>query len=219
MIEILPSIASADMLSIQRTLDRLGNDGRLHLDMEDGNFIPNITFGMKTIRAISAYSGLSLNAHLMVTNPMLYIDDLAACGVKELSVHIEALPYPLEVLTYIRSKGMKAGLALNFITPVSVVEPFAEALDFLLIMTSEPDGGDQTFRASSLKRIAEARALLDPSVSIWVDGGIGEAQLPQVVAAGADTVVMGRAVVGHEDPKERIRYFTDMANNEPKTEE
>lgn len=211
MTEILPSIASSDMLYIGQTLDRLGKTGRLHIDIEDGNFVPNITFGMKTVRAIHAHSPLSLNAHLMVTNPMLYIDELAACGVQELAVHFESLPYPLEVLAYIRSKGMKAGLALNFVTPVCMLEPFIDGMDFLLIMTAEPDGESQRFQASACKRIAAARQLLGPEAEIWVDGGIGEAEFPQVLAAGANTVIMGRAIVGHEDPLARIAYFQALA--------
>ena len=210
MTEILPSIASADMLCIERTLQRLGDRGRLHLDIEDGNFVPNITFGMKTVRAISQNTKLSLNAHLMVTNPMLYIDDMADCGIKELAVHSEACPYPLEAMAYIRSKGMQAGLALNFNTPIAVLEPFIEDMDFLLIMTAEPDGEGQRFRSSSLRRIAAARAMLGEAGSIWVDGGIGEAELPLVCSTGASTVVMGRAVVSYEDPLARMEYLKTL---------
>ena len=207
---IIPSIASSDPLNIERTLRLLGDRGSLHLDIEDGNFIPNITFGMKTVRAIHRATSLPLNAHLMVTNPMDYLAAMAECGVTELCFHVESHPYPLQILNRIKSLGMKAGLAFNFSTPVSAAEPFCDDADFLLIMTSEEDGKGQIFHPRSLKRIAEARRMLAPEKSVWVDGGIGEAELPLVCGAGADTVIMGRAVVNAEDPWERIRYFTDL---------
>ena len=210
---IIPSIASAGMLNIESTLKKLGEAGTLHIDIEDGNFIPNITFGMKTVKEISKATKLSLNAHLMVTNPLAYIRPLAECGVKEAAFHLESSPYPLEVIREIKKYGMKAGLAFNFSTPVFHGEPFIEDLDFLLIMTSEPDGGNQSFRKSSLKRIYQARQLAGTEKSVWVDGGIGENELFMVCQAGADTAVMGRAVVQAKQPKERLSYFHMMMSN------
>ena len=207
---ITPSIASSNMLNIERTLKLLGTEGSLHIDIEDGNFIPNITFGMKTVQAIHQATPLPLNAHLMVTNPMDYIRPLAEQGVNELCFHIESTPYPLQVLNRIRSYGMKAGLAFNFATPIASAEPFFNDVDFILIMTSEEDDKGQIFHPGSLKRISQARRLLPAGKSIWVDGGIGEEQLPLVCQAGADTAVMGRAVVKAEEPLERIRYFTNL---------
>lgn len=207
---ITPSIASSNMLNIERTLQLLGTEGSLHIDIEDGNFIPNITFGMKTVQAIHQATPLPLNAHLMVTNPLDYVQPLAKQGVTELCFHIESTPYPLQVLNRIRALGMKAGLAFNFATPIASAEPFFDDVDFILIMTSEEDDKGQIFHPSSLKRIRQARQLLPKGKSIWVDGGVGEAQLPLVCEAGADTAVMGRAVVKDPDPLGRIRYFTNL---------
>lgn len=204
---IIPSIASAGMLNIESTIMKLGETGSLHLDIEDGNFVPNITFGLKTVREISRAAKLPLNVHLMVTNPMDYIRSLAECGVKEVAFHLESSLYPLEVIREIKGYGMKAGMAFNFATPVVNGEVFKKELDFFLIMTSEPDGENQVFRESSLKRIRQARRLAGKDKSVWTDGGIGERELAMVCRAGADTAIMGRAVVQAEDPEERLYYF------------
>lgn len=152
--------------------------------------------------------GNPLNAHLMTAQPMLWVKGLADCGVGAIAVHLESLPYPLVALNELRALNVSPGLALNFATPVSQIAPFIDDLDFVLIMTSEPDGKGQQFHPSSLERIRQARALLPAGKEIWVDGGVGEHQLPLVKAAGADAAVMGRAVFGALDPQERVTYFS-----------
>lgn len=206
--KIFPSLASANQLTLRNEILRLEESTTLHLDIEDGNFIPNITFGMKTVREVRSLCKNPLNAHLMVTRPMFWIRELADCGVSAIAVHFETVPYPLVALSQIRELGMSPGLALNFATPVSQLVPFIEDLDFVLIMTSEPDGRGQQFRPSSLERIRQVRALLPDDKEIWVDGGVGESQLPLVMAAGADGAVMGRAVFDAPDPQERVAYFS-----------
>ena len=208
MARIIASLASSDPLCYGQTLRKLEGAGSVHIDIEDGNFIPNITFGLKTVQAVHRATTLPLNAHLMVTNPLEYLEPLRACGVTELCFHIESSRYPLQVLRLIKDLGMKAGLAFNFSTPIEAAAPFAADADFFLVMTSEEDGRGQLFHPSSLPRIQKARALLSPEKAVWVDGGIGEAQLPLVLRAGADTVVMGRAVVQADDPLARLRHFS-----------
>lgn len=200
MATIIPSIASANPLSYKEELARLKHYPYLHIDVEDGNFLPNITFGMKTVKVITNETNAITDAHLLVTNPLFYIDPLAACGIKKLSFHIEAAPYPAEVLNKIREHGMDAGLAFNFKTPVTQALPFLSCLDYVLIMTSEPDNNGCLFCEAMLDKIREARKLLPPHISIWVDGGIGESQLPLVIEAGADTMIMGRAIWQAADP-------------------
>ena len=207
---IIPSIASARMLNIEDSLRRLSGCSSLHLDIEDGNFIPNITFGIKTIREISRASDIPLNAHLMVTNPEKYITPLGECGVKEIAFHLESSPYPLEIIHKIKRMGMKAGLAYNFATAIENGEAFFDDIDFLLVMTSEADGEDQRFRQSSLKRIRCARKLLGSKKPLWVDGGVGEKELPLVYGAGADTAVMGRAVVSDSNPVEKMKHLESL---------
>ena len=209
MIRILPSIASASPLFFGNTLDALCGCDMLHVDIEDGNFIPNITFGMKTVRAIADYTDMSLDIHIMATDPMQYLPQLLALPtVKSVAVHVESLPYPLTALNAIRSAGRRAGLAVNFATPLCVLTPFADELDYILVMSSEADGRDQSFRPSSLPRIRQAHALMNGHGGVTVDGGITNAALlKDVCRAGADCVVMGRAIVGSDNPLQALSLY------------
>lgn len=205
---IIPSIASANPLAYGEAIERLGGYPRLHIDIEDGNFIPNITFGMKTLRAIrDANPEIRLDAHLMVANPERYLPDLAELGIGEIAIHLESAPYPLAILNRARALGMSPGLALNFVTPVRALCPFMEEMDFLLLMTSEPDNKGERFHHTAPGRIAEAASLLGPGKKVWVDGGIGEAELPLVRDAGARVVIMGRAVFNAPDPAAKLAQF------------
>ena len=210
MILIDPSLASANPFNYQKAIESLGDVPRLHLDVEDGNFVPNITFGMKTIRAVADMATQKLDAHLMVTDPGLYLDDLMDAGVEAIAIHIESGIYPLVHLQKIRSRGCKAGLAFNCMAPVESALPYADQLDYLLIMTSEPDGRGQLFNPAMLGKIARARALFGPAMDIMVDGGISEALLPDVVAAGANIVVMGRAIWNAENPEAQYRRLMEQ---------
>jgi len=192
-VRLRPSIASADPIRIAGAIDSLGSWPYLHLDIEDGCFVPNITFGMRTVKAIAGYAKGEIDVHLMVRDPLPYIPALAALGVKSASVHAEAVGYPLEALGAIRRAGMAAGLALNFKTAPESLEPFLDALDYLLVMTAEPDGGGQRFSPALLKKLRRARAMLSDRQALWADGGIDRHNLIPVVEAGATDIVLGRA--------------------------
>jgi len=200
MFEIIPSIASADPLNIGAEILKLKNAPRLHLDIEDGNFVPNITFGIKMIKAVSGFCGKRLDVHIMANDPMRYFDTLKACGVESAAVHFESLGYPLEALNATRNLGMKPGLALNFKTGCREVLPFMDYADYVLIMTAEPDGNGEKFNPAMLEKIKEFRNSLPPGKEIWVDGSIGENELPLVLAAGADKIIMGRYLFSSPDP-------------------
>ena len=191
---IVPSVASADPLRIAEQIGQLGPGSPLHLDIEDGCFIPNITFGLKTIRAVAQIATGPLDAHLMTMRPEDWLVDLQRCGVTQVCGHIEALPYPKQFLRHAQALGMKAGLALNCKTHLAELLPFLDCMDYLLVMTSEADYGDQSFFPSSLQRVQEARALVGPDLPIWVDGGISEDRLTALETCGATTAVMGRAI-------------------------
>lgn len=206
-------MASANPLNYQKAIQSLGDIPRLHLDVEDGNFVPNITFGMKTIRAVADFATQKLDAHLMVTDPSLYLDELMDAGVDAIAVHIESGIYPLVHLQKIRGRGCRAGLAFNCMAPVESGLPYAAQLDYLLIMTSEPDGQGQLFNRAMLDKIARARALYGPEMDIMVDGGISEALLPDVAAAGANIVVMGRAVWNAADPEAQCKRLMNEGAN------
>ena len=211
MIRINPSVASADPLAIRESLRRLGKTPLLHVDIEDGNFVFNITFGLRAVRELARLAPAPLDAHLLVTNPGAYLADLAACGMAAAAVHYEAADYPLDLLGTIRKAGMRAGLALNFKTPAEALEPFAPALDYVIIMTAEPDAGGMRFHPPMLEKIARARTILPERVEVWADGGIGEAETPLVAEAGADTAVVGRAVWEAADPAAACRALAGGA--------
>lgn len=198
--KIIPSIASAPQLNLKSQLDRIRDVPYMHIDIEDGNFLPNITFGMKTVKEMAAYSKAALDVHLLVTNPINYVQELSDSNISAVCGHMEALPYPLEFLKEVHQAGMKAGLALNLSLPLERIMSYIGSFDYLLLMTCEPDGSGQLFRPCALERIRKARACIPDDVKIYVDGGIGRDKLGKVAEAGADYAVMGRAVWGAEDP-------------------
>lgn len=210
MIKIIPSLASANQLFLAMEIDRIKEQGRLHIDIEDGNFIPNITFGIKTVKMVASYAQIVLDAHLLVTNPENYIDDLINCGVKDIVFHIEATSYPAALLNKIRRLGGKAGLAMNLKVNVSELFPYIDYLDYVLLMTSEPDDFEQKFNPRVVNRIIDIRQMLPKKISVMVDGGIGGQELTEVVQAGADIVIMGRALWNASDPLVQYYLFLEQ---------
>ncbi|MFI3283690.1 MAG: ribulose-phosphate 3-epimerase [Erysipelotrichaceae bacterium] len=210
MTKILPSIASADQLNVQNELNKIKGTPYLHIDIEDGNFIPNITFGLKMIESIVHNNQFYYDIHLLVTNPLSYLNDLLELNIHAVSFHIEACEYPLQILNKLRKNNVKAGVAFNFKTPIETIIPFIQSIDYILIMTSEPDDGSNFFNTEILKKISHARKILPNNIEIWVDGGISEKHLPLVTNAGADTVVMGRAVWKSANPTESINIYTNL---------
>lgn len=206
-IKILPSIASANQLCIADEMKKIEGTRRLHIDVEDGNYIPNITFGMKMVRSICNAGGFEYDAHLLVSDPGAYIEELYGCGVSRIAFHLDAVPYPLKLLNQIRAYGMKAGVALNFKQPVQDVLLFAPSLDYVIVMTSEPDGNGCLFYPPVLDKVREARRILPKPVEVWVDGGVGEAHLEELGAVGVDGVVLGRAVWEAPDPAGQIKRW------------
>jgi ribulose-phosphate 3-epimerase len=202
---IIPSIASANPLILKEEIEKISFLPELHIDIEDGNFIPNITFGMKTVRAITGLWRGKTNAHLFVTRPMDYIEDLAACGVSVVFFHVEAVGYPLELLVKIRSHGMKAGIAFNPRTSFTELEYLLKKADFCLLMSSEPDGEGQVFLPHTLERVRSMRIMAGSEKEIWVDGGIGESEAHSLLRAGANILIMGRYFFEQQNKKELMR--------------
>ena len=208
--KIIPSIASANPLAIGNEIDRLGNIGFLHLDIEDGNFCPSMTFGMDTVRAIAGHTHAELDAHLMVTNPLDYVDSLCDCRIERMAAHIEALPYPAKFLGKVQSRGKKAGLALNLKTDISGLEAFSDQLDYVLFLTNEPDFAGLKFKEYCLKKIFLCRTLLPKHISLWADGGITPELLPQLQDCGVDTVIMGRAIFEADFPEKAYQQILEL---------
>lgn len=194
---LLASLASADVLQLGREIERLKDWPDLHFDVEDGNFTPNITFGQKTLRGVAArIAPRGLDAHLMVNHPLAFLPMLAEAGVASVSAHLEALRFPLQFLNGARALGMQAGLAINIGTPWEAVLPFAHAMDFLLVMTAEPDNlGEQLNAAAVDKAIAAARHM-----PVYADGALDAPAVGRLAAAGAAGCVLGRYVFGSDDP-------------------
>lgn len=207
MIRVLPSIASADPLALRDEIARVRNIGRLHLDIEDGNFIDNITFGKKTVVSITKEFDGELDVHLMVKNPESYLDWLSAAGIQAVCAQIESLPYPKRFLNHARSLGMRAGLAFNMKVRPEELIPYASDLDYVLIMTSEPDYADQSFCSCSYERVSCFRNILPKDREIWCDGGICPHHLQALSSAGMNVAVMGRAVFSSPDPETAVSEY------------
>lgn len=208
MFTIRPSIASANQLNLERELARLGNQDRyIHFDIEDGNYLKNITFGLKTIAAVSAATKAECDAHIMATDVLRYIEPLAQLKMSAVCFQIELMTHPTEGINRIKRCNMKAGLALDPKTPPEQLEMFADIVDYVLVMTSEPDDADESFRTLSLQKLKRVRELLPERVSVWADGGIDGETIRAVAQSGADTVVLGRAVWKREDPEAALTEY------------
>jgi len=199
-VRIIPSIASANQLILKEEILSLGDSPYLHIDIEDTSFMPSITFGLRTIKAIASCSGAELDAHLMVANPGDFIRPLHDIGIKRICAHIEGLVFPARIIEMIRSARMEGGLALTMKTPVEQLLPYREIISYVLILSSEEDG-EESFNPFALEKLRRARELLPSCVGLWVDGGVTEELLGEVVKNGADTVIMGRSVWQSGNPK------------------
>lgn len=211
MVTICPSILSADFSRLAEELKDVEQKGAgcIHIDMMDGHFVPNLTFGVPVIKALRPVTELPFDAHLMVTNPEAYIDDLADAGVQYVTVHQEACVHLDRVLQQIHEAGMKAGVALNPATPVSTLSCVAGQLDLILIMSVNPGFGGQKFIPYSVEKIRQAKELLQKAGNteavIEVDGGINAKTVQLVKDAGATFLVAGSAVFGAADRKQPLR--------------
>ena len=208
-IRIAPSLLSADFskLADEVAMCEAGGADWLHVDVMDGVFVPNLTFGAKVIGTVRKLTTLPLDVHLMVVQPEKYFDDFVAAGANGLTIHVEAAPHLHRQLQRIRELGCLAGVAVNPATPLETVREAIPYLDLLLVMTVNPGFGGQEFIASSVDKIARARGMLDAAGSratLEVDGGINRETIAQVFGAGADTFVAGHAIFSAKNPKAEI---------------
>ena len=209
-VRIAPSLLAADLgrLEEQLAVVEAGGADWLHIDVMDGVFVPNLTFGAKVIDTCRSLTSLPLDVHLMVVEPEKYFDSFAKAGANVLTIHAEAAPHLHRQLASIRELGCKAGAVVNPGTPVETLRDVAGELDLLLIMSVNPGFGGQKFIPSSVGKIARARAMLADARSaeaLEVDGGVTRDTITACWRAGADTFVAGVAIFGAKDPAAEIR--------------
>jgi ribulose-phosphate 3-epimerase len=209
-VRIAPSVLSADLGRLREQVERAIEGGAewIHVDVMDGHFVPNLTFGAPIIRALRRITDRPLDVHLMVRHPEQYIDEYAEAGANLFTFHPEATVHVQRHLAAVRERGMLAGLALNPSTPVVFVEEVLEELDLVLVMSVNPGYGGQSYLPSTTEKIRRVRALLDQAGSraaLEVDGGITLETITEAWLAGAETFVAGTAVFGAADPAQAVR--------------
>ena len=208
-VRIVPSILSADFSRLGEEIDlcEAGGADWIHIDVMDGHFVPNITYGAKIIETVRKRTSLPLDVHMMVEQPERYFDDFAAAGASGMTIHAEAAPHLHRQLGRIHELGCHAGVALNPATPLNAVCEILPELDLLLIMTVNPGFGGQEFIEYSVDKIRRARLMLDEegcNAALEVDGGIARETIRRVWEAGADTFVAGNAIFSAPDPEHEI---------------
>lgn len=209
---IAPSMLSADFLKLGAEIDMINSSEAdwFHLDVMDGLFVPNISYGMPIIAQMKKRTTKICDVHLMVVEPQRYLEDFKKAGADYLTVHYETGYHLHRTLTSIRALGMKAGLAINPHTPVAMVRDIIHEVDLLLVMSINPGFGGQQFLPLTYSKIKEARALIDAAGSntlIEIDGGVTLENAASIIEAGADVLVAGNTVFASADPADTIRQL------------
>lgn len=199
--KVAPSILSADFTNLGEDIKRIDNAGcdEIHVDIMDGVFVPNISFGAMILKQIRPYTKKPLDVHLMIVQPERYIAEFAKAGADIITVHIEGNPHIHKIISEIKELGVKAGITLNPATPVSALTEVLPMVDRVLVMSVNPGFGGQKFISSSLKKLSELKRIREEygySYDIEVDGGVNTDNADEIAAAGAEVLVAGSAVFG-----------------------
>lgn len=212
---IAPSLLSANFTNLSADVEMINNSDAdwFHLDVMDGVFVPNISFGMPVIKAISKISKKPLDVHLMIIQPERYIADFKNAGADILTIHYEACTHLHRTIAMIKEQGMKAGVVLNPHTPISVLEDIITDLDVVLLMSVNPGFGGQKFIQNTYKKIKDLKKLITYTKSntlIEIDGGVTIENTPKLIEAGANVLVAGNTVFGSDNPKKTIETLKNV---------
>ncbi|MBR0600216.1 ribulose-phosphate 3-epimerase [Sinanaerobacter chloroacetimidivorans] len=215
MIRLAPSILSADFSRLGEQVQTIERAGAhvIHVDVMDGHFVPNITFGAGVMKSLLGKTKLPFDVHLMIENPDQYLEDFATDDTEFITVHAEACTHLHRTIQHIKSMGIKAGVSLNPATPLDVLEYILEDLDLVLIMSVNPGFGGQKFIPSALHKIRELKKMKNernPNLIIEIDGGITLDNIKEVTDAGVELVVAGSSVFGADDIEKRVGEFLNI---------
>lgn len=216
MIEIAPSLLSADFTKLGEEIRAVETGGAsiLHFDVMDGRFVPNITIGLPVLKSIRRFTDTTIDAHLMIVEPLRYAAEFVKAGAEMVSIHIEADPHIHRTLAAIREAGGRAGIAINPGTPLVALEEALPFADFILLMSVNPGFGGQKFIKTSLDKLRRLKIMIRErglQTRIEIDGGVDEGNINEIAAAGADIAVAGSAIFGKENPTEAVRSLINAA--------